>query len=244
MGADPQGESVAVGASSAFPAGRVLFALGTIVALTLLGRRLGHYVPMFAAWVNGLGPWGPMAFISGYAIAVVALVPAVLFTLVGGAVFGLVKGTIYAFVAASLGSIGAFLVSRYLARGAIERRLAANERFAAIDRAVGDHGLRIVFLLRLSPAFPFTLLNYALGLTRVSLADYALASFGMIPGTLLYVYYGKVAGDVVAASGGHGGERGLGGWIVLALGLVATVLVTVQVTRVARRALAAVTGEA
>ena len=244
MGANPERESVGSGAVSHSPLGRMVLAVGVIIVLAVCGRRVGSYVPTFANWVSELGPWGPIAFISGYAVAVIALVPAVLFTLAGGAIFGLVQGTLYTFIAASIGSIGAFLVARYIARGAIEQRLVRNERFAAIDRAVGEDGLRIVFLLRLSPAFPFTLLNYALGLTRVRLADYALASFGMIPGTLLYVYYGKVAGDVVAASGGHGAERGIGGWIVLGLGLVATVLVTVQVTRVARRALREATGEA
>jgi uncharacterized membrane protein YdjX (TVP38/TMEM64 family) len=244
MGGNAKRESVATGASGGWPVRRLLLVLGAVALLTIVGRQVGSYVPIFTDWVDGLGPWGPVAFMFGYAVAVVALIPAVWFTLAGGALFGILQGTLYAFVAASVGSIGAFLVSRHFARGSIERRLAANDKFAAIDRAVGEHGLWIVFLLRLSPVFPFTLLNYALGLTRVRLADYALASVGMIPGTLLYVYYGKVAGEVVAASGGHGVERGVGGWIVLALGLLATVLVTVQVTRLARRELSAATGEA
>ena len=97
----------------------------------------------------------------------------------------------------------AFLVARYIARGAIEQRLEGDRRFAAIDRAVGREGRKIVFLLRLSPVFPFNLLNYALGLTNVRFVDYFIACLGMIPGTLLYIYYGKLAGDVAPARRGR-----------------------------------------
>jgi uncharacterized membrane protein YdjX (TVP38/TMEM64 family) len=223
---------------------RAVLGLAALAVLIALGRHAGPYVLAFTAWVNGLGVWGPLVFLVGYAIAVVALLPAVLFTLAGGAIFGLVRGTIYVFIGAVAGSIGAFLVARYFARGLVEKRLTVNPRFAAIDRAVGEQGLKIVFLLRLSPAFPFVLLNYALGLSRVRLADYALASFGMIPGTILYVYYGKLAGDVAAIGAGQGAERGAGYYAVLAVGLVATVLATTLVTRIARRALREATGEA
>src|SRR5439155_1410723 len=105
--------------------------------------------------------------------------------------------------AATLGASAAFLVGRYLARAAVERRIAANPRFAAIDRAVGAEGRKIVFLLRLSPVFPFNLLNYALGLTRVRFADFFLASVGMLPGTVLYVYSGKLIGDVTGLAEDH-----------------------------------------
>ena len=141
------------------------------------------------------------------------------------------------FAAAVLGSSLAFLISRYLARAAIEHRLAGNQKFAAIDRAVGQQGRRIVFLLRLSPAFPFNLLNYALGLTSVRFADYLAASVGMLPGTLLYVYSGKAVGDVAALAGGAAPERGASDYALLGVGLLATAVVTVLVTRIARRAL-------
>jgi uncharacterized membrane protein YdjX (TVP38/TMEM64 family) len=141
------------------------------------------------------------------------------------------------FVAAVLGSSLAFLVARYAARPWVERRIAANAGFAAIDRAIAQQGRRIVFLLRLSPAFPFNLLNYALGLTRVRFADALVASLGMLPGTLLYVYYGKLAGEVATLAGGARVERGAGYYTVLGLGLAATIVVTTLVTRTARRAL-------
>jgi uncharacterized membrane protein YdjX (TVP38/TMEM64 family) len=208
-----------------------------LAALIALGRAAGGWLPRFAAWVNGLGAWGPLAFVAGYAAAVVAFVPGSVLTLAAGAIFGLARGALYVFVAAVLGSTAAFLVARHLARHAIERRIAANPRFAAIDRAVAAEGRKIVFLLRLSPVFPFTLLNYALGLTRVRFTDYVLASPGMIPGTLLYVYYGKLAGDVAALAGGAPIQKGAGYWTVLSLGLAATVIVTTLITRTARRAL-------
>jgi uncharacterized membrane protein YdjX (TVP38/TMEM64 family) len=216
-------------------------ALGVVA---LLGRQLAGPVARFAEWVQGLGPRAPLAFVAGYALSTVALVPASLLTLAAGAVFGLVRGTVYSFVAATLGATLAFLVSRYLARPWVERRARRDERFHRIDRAIALHGLRVVFLLRLSPVLPFTLLNYALGLTSVRLRDYLLGFLGMLPGTLMYVYYGRVAGDVAALAAGRGVEHGAGYYAVLGLGLAATVLVTVLVTRTARRALEETPGTA
>ena len=214
-----------------------------LVVLLVLGRTAGGYVQGFAQWVDGLGFWGPAVFVLGYVIAVVAFVPASLLTLGAGAIFGIVHGVIYVFVAATVGSCLAFLVSRYVARSAVERKLEGKPKFAAIDRAVEAEGLKIVFLLRLTPAVPFNLLNYALGLTRVRFTDYGIASVGMLPGTLLYVYSGKLAGDVAALAGDPAVARGWGYYSVLALGLVATLAVTMVVTRSAKRALAEATGE-
>jgi len=218
-------------------AARIAILVGAIALLVVLARQAGGYIPAFAEWVNGLGFWGPAVFILGYAAAVVAFVPGSLLTLSAGAIFGLGRGLIIVFVAALLGSSLAFLVARYVARAAIEQRLAGDRRFAAIDRAVGNEGLKIVFLLRLCPLFPFNLLNYALGLTQVSFRDYLLGGVGMIPGTLLYVYYGKLAGDVAALAGGAQVQRGWEYYAFLGLGFVATIVVTAVVTRIARRAL-------
>jgi uncharacterized membrane protein YdjX (TVP38/TMEM64 family) len=222
---------------------RILVGLSALALLFVLGKTVGGYVPRFAAWVDSLGPFGPLAFVIGYAGAVVAFVPGSLPSLFGGAIFGLGKGVVLVFVAATLGACLAFLISRHLVRASIERRIAGNPRFAAIDRAIGKEGRRIVFLLRLSPVFPFSLLNYALGLSRVRFVDYLVASVGMLPGTLLYVYYGHVLGLAAALAGGVAHERGAGDYAVLALGLAATLVVTTLVTRVARRALTEATGE-
>jgi uncharacterized membrane protein YdjX (TVP38/TMEM64 family) len=223
---------------------RWILAAAAVAALVLVGRQIGGAVPRFAAWVNGLGAWGPLAFIAGYMIACVAFIPGSLLTLAAGAIFGVVRGVLYVLVGAVLGASAAFLIARYLARGAVERRVSANPRFAAIDRAIATDGRKIVTLLRLSPVFPFNLLNYGLGLTKVRFVDFVVASVGMLPGTVLYVYSGKLAGDVAALAGGAAPARGVGYWAVLGLGLAATVVVTALVTRTARRALAEVTDDA
>jgi uncharacterized membrane protein YdjX (TVP38/TMEM64 family) len=211
--------------------------LAVLAALILGGRKAGQYIPQFAAWVEGLGLWGPLVFILGYAIATVAFIPGSLLTLAAGAIFGLVRGTVYTFLGATLGASAAFLVARYVARNAIERKIAGNPKFAAIDRAVGQEGFKIVALLRLSPVFPFNLLNYSLGLTKVPFLDYFLASIAMLPGTLLYVYYGKAAGSLAAVAGGAKTAKGTAYWVTLGIGLAATVIVTTFITRLAGKAL-------
>lgn len=219
-------------------------ALLAIGALLLLGRTAGGQIDAFIRWVEGMGTLGAFVFVAGYAAATVAFVPGSLLTMAAGAVFGIWRGVALVFLGAVLGSTAAFLVGRYVARGAVERRIRGDARFEALDRNVEREGLKLVFLLRLTPVMPYNLLNYALGVTRVRLSHYVLGAFGMLPGTLLYVYSGRVAGDVATALGGAPVARGPGYWIVLGLGLVATIVVTVLVTRMARAALRAEVPEA
>jgi uncharacterized membrane protein YdjX (TVP38/TMEM64 family) len=195
------------------------------------------YLVRFALWIEGLGVWGPVVFIAGYAIGTVAFVPGALLTLAGGAVFGVTEGTAYVFVGETLGGAAAFLLSRRVARRPFERRLASSPRFAAIDRAISGEGLKIVFLLRLAPIFPFCFLNYALGLTEIRFRDYMVASVGMLPGTVATVYYGKLAGDVSAIAAGVPVTTGKLAYAISAVGFVATILVTTLIARVARNAL-------
>jgi uncharacterized membrane protein YdjX (TVP38/TMEM64 family) len=223
---------------------------GAVLLLALLAvwqvrAHAGATLQHFAAWVDGLGAGAPIAFVAGYALAVVAFVPGSLLTLAGGAIFGPVAGTAFVFAAATLGACAAFLIARYAARGWVARRIAASPRFDALDRAIAGEGLRVVFLLRLSPVFPFNLLNYALGLTRVRFTDYALASVGMLPATLAYVYLGSLIGDLAgldAAAAAPEGTR----WLrhgLSALGVAATLAASGVIARIARRALAQATGE-
>jgi uncharacterized membrane protein YdjX (TVP38/TMEM64 family) len=185
-------------------------------------------------WIGKLGPRGPVIFVGIYVVATVLFIPGSVLTLGAGAVFGVVLGSVCVSISATLGATAAFLVGRYLARDAIARKIEQNEKFAAIDRAVADEGWKIVFLTRLSPVFPFTLLNYAFGLTRVKLSHYVLASWiGMMPGTVMYVYLGSL----VNVGAGHR-QRTTGEWAVYGVGLLATIAVTVFVTRLARKALA------
>ena len=226
------------------PIGRIVLAVLAIAVLVPAGLLAREHLQEFLGWLDGLGPWGPAVFILGYAVATVAFAPGSVLTLAAGALFGLVRGVVIVLIGATLGAAASFLVARYLARAAIERRLAGNERFTAIDRAIAEQGRKIVFLLRLSPVFPFNLLNYGLGLTRVRFVDYVVASVGMLPGTILYVYYGKLARDVAQLAGGAPAGRGAGYYVVAGLGLLATIAVTFVVTRIARRALRQATGEA
>jgi uncharacterized membrane protein YdjX (TVP38/TMEM64 family) len=221
-------------------AGRLAGALALLAALGALlvaGRTAAVLLPGFTARLSGLGAWAPLAFLLGYVAATVAFVPGSILTLAAGALFGLWKGTLLAFVAATLGAAAAFLVSRYLAREFVQRRLAGDQRAAAIDRAIGEDGRKIVFLLRLSPVFPFNLLNYALGLTPVRFTDYLIASLGMLPGTFLYVYCGKAVGDVARLAGPNPIRGSPGYYALLGIGLVATIAVVAIVTHAARRTL-------
>ncbi len=236
-----QGAATAAGANGGGGRGanalRGVLVVALVVALLFFGRRVAALLPQFASWVEGLGALGPAVFVAGYAAAVVGFVPGSLLTLAGGALFGVARGVVYVFAAAVLGSTVSFLIARHLARDAVARRIEGDARFRAIDRAIGEQGRRIVFLLRLSPVFPFSLLNYALGLTRVRLVDYLIAAVGMLPGTVLYVYLGKLGGDGAAVAGGGRTERGLADWALLGVGLAATAVVTFLITRIARRAL-------
>mgnify|MGYP000104496962 CR=1 FL=1 len=184
-------------------------------------------------WVDQLGPTGPAIFILLYIAACVFFIPGSALTLGAGAIFGVVKGALFVSVGSTLGATAAFLVGRYVARNWVARKIAKNEKFAAIDKAVGEEGWKIVGLTRLSPVFPFTLLNYAYGLTKVSLRDYVLASWiGMMPGTVMYVYLGSLARLGVEAQAATKAQL-----MLKIVGLLATVVVTIYVTKIARRAL-------
>jgi len=202
-----------------------------------IGRSLAPRLLTIVAHIQSIGPAAPIAFIAIYAFAVVALIPASVLTIAGGAVFGLVRGAVYALIGATLGSTAAFLLGRYVARRIVARRLASMPRFAAIERAVSARGRRIVFLLRLSPVVPFNFLNYALGLTTISVWDFVFASLGTIPGAFVYAYAGKVTGEALVLAGQAQVPRNASYYAVLIAGLAATVAATLVVTRTARRAL-------
>jgi uncharacterized membrane protein YdjX (TVP38/TMEM64 family) len=198
-----------------------------------------EYAARFIDAVRDLGPWGPIALAAVYVPACIFFIPGSLLTLGAGFAFGVVRGTLAVSVGSVLGVTAAFLVSRWLARSLVEEKLAKSARFHALDQAVAEQGAKIVLLARLSPVFPFNVLNYAFGLTNVRLRDYVLASWiGMLPGTLLYVYLGSAVQNLTDLVGGdiQGGAATKAFFFV---GLAATIIVTVLVTRVARRALAA-----
>lgn len=188
-------------------------------------------------WINSLGSLGGIVFIGIYIIATLAFLPAAILTLGAGVIFGVIWGSLYVFIGATLGAIAAFLVGRYLARGWVKEKISSYKKFTNIDQAVSKEGLKIIFLIRLSPLFPFNLLNYALGLTNVSLKDYSLASFGMIPGTIMYVYLGYLAGDLALIGNKSQPDNMIFHWLIQIIGLISTIAVTVYVTKIAKKAL-------
>jgi len=187
--------------------------------------------------IASLGSLAPLAFIALYILATIVFLPGSILTLGAGAVFGVVWGSLYVFIGATLGAVAAFLVGRYLAREWVSQQIASLPKFQALDRAVAQGGFKIVLLTRLSPLFPFNLLNYAFGITGVSLADYTLASVGMIPGTVLYVYIGSLAGNL-AQLGTRVEPNPVVMWTIRTIGFIATLAVTLYGTQMARTALA------
>jgi uncharacterized membrane protein YdjX (TVP38/TMEM64 family) len=216
---------------------RIALVVGVVVALWLGARWLVPSSLRVITSVHAYGPAAPIAFILTYALAVVVLVPAGPMTMAAGALFGIVRGTLYALAGAVIGSTAAFLLARHVVRQTVANRLARTARAAAIDRAVREQGRWIVFLLRLSPLVPFNFLNYALGLTTISVIDYLAASVGMIPASLLYAYAGHVAGHALAVAGEAQVPRAASYYAILAAGLLATFAAITLVTRAATKAL-------
>jgi len=220
--------------------GKFTIALIAIFILLIAARWLGAAAVLreVLEWIASLGALAPLGFIIAYIIACVLFIPGAIMTISGGAIFGVVRGSIYVSIGATIGATMAFLIGRYFAREWVAAKLAGNRTFSAIDAAVGREGWKIVGLTRLSPLFPFVLLNYAYGLTRVRLRDYVLASWiGMLPGGVMYVYIGSLAGDL-AGVGRATTKRPSGFWILNLVGLAATVAVALYAAHLARRALA------
>jgi uncharacterized membrane protein YdjX (TVP38/TMEM64 family) len=183
------------------------------------------------------GPWGAVVFVGAYVAASITLMPAVLLTFTAGAVWGLWKGTLLVYVAAVIASSVVYALATPLARWRVLAWMDRDPRIAVVRRAVVGEGFRIMFLLRLSPLLPFVFLNYALALGGVRYVDYLLASVGMLPAIVMYVYYGKVVGDVALLAAGVMPARSAGYYAMVGIGLVATVVATTLVTRAARRAI-------
>ena len=195
----------------------------------VIGARLGE----FQDWVKDAGPVGFLAYILVYVIATVFLAPAWILTVGAGVIYPLPQAVALASAASTLAAACSFILARSFLRRTVEKKISANETFAAIDKAIAEQGWKIVLLIRLSPMFPYNLLNYALGLTRVRFIHYVLASWiGMFPGTFMYVYLGSL-GNFFADDR----DKSLVERIFFWAGLAATIAVSVWVARIARNAL-------
>lgn len=188
------------------------------------------------AWIQTLGSLAWLIYVLTYIVAAVLLIPGSILTLAAGFVFGLPLGVALVSIGSVLGASAAFLVGRFMARDWVSHRIADLPRFRALDSASRHDGFTIVLLARLSPLFPFNLLNYGLGITAVHFKHFLVASWiGMLPGTVLYVYIGSLASDATQLT-----AQGLGGgWgrVLLVGGFLATVALTVFITRKATQAL-------
>jgi uncharacterized membrane protein YdjX (TVP38/TMEM64 family) len=215
--------------------------LGTaILGLLILARVLpvADWLFKFNDRVAHLGLLGVLLFMLVYVAATVLLFPASILTIGAGFIFGVVSGTLIVSIAATAGAALAFLTARYLARNQVETRFAGNPAFKRIDRAIGERGAGLIFLLRLSPLVPFNVSNYIYGLTSVKFWPYVLASWvGMLPGTLLYVYLGTAGRLGLGGAVGRSSAHSIWEYALFGVGLLATIVVTVLVTRIARKEL-------
>ncbi len=217
--------------------GKWIIVAAIVITLSILAAILPvkQWIREFIAWVQQLGPLGVIVFIIAYAIATVLFLPGWIFTVSAGLIYGIVGGTLVALCGAVIGASLAFLVARYLLRQNIEEITKRNPRFGAIDAAIGKNGWKIVGLLRLSPLIPFNLSNYFYGITSISFVSYvAISAVGMIPGTLLYAYLGAIG---QAGVSGGASQHSKWQYVLLAVGLIATIAVTILVSRVAKNAL-------
>jgi len=183
-------------------------------------------------------PWGAVVFVPLYALWVTLLLPGVWASMLAGALYGTAWGSVVVFVGACLGALAAFLLGRTWLRDWARRRLAAVPKLQAVEQAVSREGLKLVLLTRLSPAFPFSLLNLAYGLSEVSLRDYTIGLIGILPGTILFCGLGALAGDVARFGEVLSGEADAGTWTLRVVGILATLGSVWLVGRAARRALA------
>lgn len=174
--------------------------LGVVVAIIVISAKMGvgEKLGVLQDWIGSLGALGPLVFVVIYAVATVAALPGSALSIVAGAIFGPVLGVITVIFAATLGASLAFLVSRYFARSSIEKWLEGSEKFRKLDELTERHGDVMVAITRLLPIFPFNLLNYGFGLTKVSFRTYVLWSFVcMLPGTILYVVGSAAVAEAV-----------------------------------------------
>ena len=214
---------------------KIVFGVLFLVLLIFIARSVD--IRALLDGVKNLGMTGVLLFVLIYVIATVSFIPGSLLTLGAGAIFGVWAGSIAVSAGSTVGAAAAFLIGRYFARDWVSKKISGNEKFKTIDDAVAADGFKMTLLVRLSPVFPFNLINYAFGLTKVRFKDYVLASWiGMMPGTVMYVYLGSLAGDL-ASLGTNQRAKTPAEWLLYGIGLLATIAVTVYVTRLAKKAL-------
>jgi uncharacterized membrane protein YdjX (TVP38/TMEM64 family) len=217
--------------------GVLLVVLLAAFAAALVALPVREWLTAALRWTADHREVAWLIYIALYVVASVCLLPGLILTIAAGVLFGLGAGTALASAGSVLGAVAAFFVGRTLARDWVGHKIAAWPRFRALDSALKTRGFWIVLLTRLSPLFPFNVLNYAYGITGVRTRDYVVASWiGMLPATVLYVYAGTLAASLTAVFAGEA-RIGSARYVLLGVGLAATLAVTLLVTRLASRAL-------
>ena len=198
---------------------------------------MSEWIASVVSQLATLGVWGAVLFVGLYVIASVAMAPAFVLTFAAGAVWGLWRGSILVYIGAVLGASAVYFLAARLVRTRVITWIDREPRLAVVRRAVAEQGVWVMFLLRLSPLVPFVQLNYVLVLSGVRYRDYLVATLGMWPTIVMYVYYGKVVGDVAALAAGVAPPRGTEYYVLLVVGLVATIVASTMITRAAKKAM-------
>ena len=183
-------------------------------------------------------PLGVVVFIPVYALWVTLLLPGIWASMVAGLLYGTWSGSLIVFIGACLGAEATFLLGRHWLRDWTRARLERFPKLQAIEKAVSREGLKLVMLTRLSPAFPFSLLNLAYGLSDVKWRDYSLGLIAILPGTVLFCALGSLAGDAARFGEVLAGETSAGAWILRIIGVLATLAAVWLAGRAARQGLA------
>ncbi|HEX8254937.1 MAG TPA: TVP38/TMEM64 family protein [Thermoanaerobaculia bacterium] len=210
---------------------KILLAIAVVIAFAIVVRTLpvAAWLEAFKAWVQGQGAVGYVAYVLVYAVCCVLLVPALALTLGAGAIFGFAAGAVVNIIGATIGATIAFLLARGVLRRRVERMTSGHVKFRALDRAITREGTKIMWLVRLSGFPPFTWVNYAFGLTGISLGPYVLTTFfGIIPGSLAFTYAGAAGAAALTGSGNR---------IILIVTAIGAVIVSAFVARIAMRAI-------
>lgn len=209
----------------------VFAAILIVITVAWFLLPVDEWIKQLKGWVDGLGSWGYLIYGLIYIGATIVLAPGAPLTIAAGLIFG-GWGIPLVIVSATIGACLAFLIARHLARDRVKKAIDSRPKFKAVSDVVGEDGWKIVGLMRLSPAVPFNLQNYFFGVTEVKFWHYALATFfGIMPGSSLYVYLGVIGGE---AGGGSGSTLK---WVLLGAGLIATIIVTVLVSKKANEKL-------
>jgi len=216
--------------------GIIVIILGVFIALVAVPvTRNAIKKPFLTAltWIRGHKLIGSFAFIGLYIVATVCLVPGSILTLGGGFVFGLWLGTLLVWIGSTIGATLAYLLGRSLLRNWVASKIKGNTKFMAVDTAIDSMGWFIVLLVRLAPIIPFNLLNYALALTKVKVWQYIVFSaIGMLPGTVMYVYFGSLVKNIADLAGGvQLGKVQIIIWCVSGVVIIAVVVITTIVAR-------------